>query len=143
MFQDDFITYKNLRQYLESCEYPEKGYWNLYTFPSNQTLCPKDYVGWYPSNQRGLGAVALVFSRQAVMTLFMQPHFIERPLDALRGWRSIDGGIVTALKQAGWREYVHNPSLVQHMGVTSSMGNGIQQQATSFRGADYDALRIK
>ena len=30
IFQDDLVAYRNLRTYLERCEFPEKGYWNLY-----------------------------------------------------------------------------------------------------------------
>ena len=32
IFQDDFVTYQNLRAYLEKQEYPKDGYCNLYTF---------------------------------------------------------------------------------------------------------------
>lgn len=137
VFQDDFITYKNLRHYLERCEYPETGYWNLYTFPSNQKLAEK--VGWYLSNQFGRGAVALVFSRKAVVTLLTHQHIVERPQDINKGRRSIDGGIVTAFTKAGWKEWVHNPSLVQHTGVLSSMKNRPHPLAISFRGESFDA----
>lgn len=153
MFQDDFVTYPNMRQYLERCAYPDgeegrdKGYWNLYTFPSNQNLAPVDgkgmqREGWYPSNQFGRGAVALVFNRPAVITLLTHLHMVERPQDCTRGWRAVDGGIVTAMGKAGWKEYVHNPSLVQHTGLVSSMGNKPHKLAVSFRGEDYDALRL-
>ncbi|MCK9568750.1 hypothetical protein M0R72_07405 [Candidatus Pacearchaeota archaeon] len=141
MFQDDFVTYRNLRQYLEQLPYPERGYCNLYTFPRNQALC-KSGVGWYLSDQLGKGAVALVFSHEAVMTLLCHEHIVKRPQDSQRGWRAIDGGIVTAFKKAGWKEYVHNPSLVQHTGIFSSMGNAKQAQAMSFRGESFDALTL-
>jgi hypothetical protein len=141
VFQDDFVTYRNLRQYLESCEYPPRGYWNLYTFPSNQTLAKG--LGWYASNQFGRGAVALVFDRETVKTLLASQHMVERPEDCTRGWRAVDGGVVTALKKAGWTEYVHNPSLTQHTGQISSMGNRPHLQATSFRGEEYDALELQ
>lgn len=147
VFQDDLICSRNIRQYMERCVYPQDGYNNLYNFPCNQNLAPKNALGgtidgWYPSNQMGRGAVALVFSRQAVTTLLSQPHMIERPLDAHRGWRAVDGGIVTAFKKAGWREYVHSPSLVQHTGQISSMGNRPHKQATSFKGEQFDALEL-
>lgn len=148
VFQDDFLTYKNLRTYLDNCPYPEKGYWNLYTFPSNQDLCPmvgktgREYVGWYEANQFGRGAVALIFSRAAVTTLLSSSHLVERPQDMNRGWRSIDGGVVTAFKKAGWKEFVHNPSLVYHTGEVSSMGNVKQKQTRSFRGESFDALNL-
>lgn len=143
MFQDDFITYPNLRAYLDTCEYPDDGYWNLYTFPKNQRLAPKDdKPGWYKSNQRGLGAVALIFSRGALTTLLAQPHLVNRPIDLRRGWRAVDGGIVTAMNKAGYKEYVHNPSLVQHTGLKSSMKNHEQPLAESFRGEGFDATQL-
>ncbi len=142
MFQDDFVTYPNLREYLETCEYPDNGYWNLYTFPENLRLCPAGYEGWYRSNQRGRGAVALVMSLDAVTTLIGHDHMIQRPKDSKRGHKAVDGGIVTAFKKAGWREYVHNPSLVQHTGIISSMSNKRHALADSFRGEEFDALEL-
>lgn len=160
MFQDDFVTYRNLRQYLEWCTYPDgqatpdKGYWNLYTFPRNQALAPKNsnggtIDGWFESNQLGKGAVALVFCKEAVKILLENRHFIidrpediDRPGYVGRGWRAIDGGIVSALKQAGWKEYCHTPSLVQHTGMKSSMGNRTHPLAESFRGESFDALQL-
>lgn len=160
IFQDDFVTYKNLRRYLDACAYPDHGYWNLYTFPSNQLLAPGVGEGgrWYLSNQFGRGAVALVFSLEAVLTLltYQGPalsreqlrekvaacHMVDRPLDAGRGWRSVDGGVVEAMKKAGWKEYVHNPSLVQHTGKQSTVeaSHDGQKLAISFRGEHYNAL---
>jgi len=141
MFQDDLVACTNLRAYLEVCPYPSKVYLNLYTFPQNLLLA-KGRRGWYPSNQMGRGAVALVFSRDAVVTLLCQSHMVNRPQDAHKGWKSIDGGIVTAFKLAGWQEYVHNPSLVQHVGTLSSMRNHPHPQADSFPGEDFDALSL-
>lgn len=142
IFQDDFVTVKNLRSYLERTPYPERGYLNLYTFPQNQELAPKDRVGFYPSNQLGLGAVALVFNRDAVILLLSSKYMAERPLDARRGWKSVDGGVVSALKKVGYTEYVHNPSLVQHVGLVSSMRNRRHRQAVSFPGEHFDALTL-
>ena len=159
VFQDDFVTYSGLREYLESIEYPARGYWNLYTFPHNQPeqlavriedgkrthpdLDPNQR-GFYRSDQYGKGAVALVFDLNAVTTLLSSQHLVQRVKDPIRGHRCIDGGIVEALKQAGYTEYVHNPSLVQHTGLTSSMGNPTHAQAVSFcEGADIRQLMVK
>lgn len=140
IFQDDFVTYRNLREYLERAPMPSQGYLNLYTFPSNQQLATGQ--GWYKSNQQGKGAVALVFTRLGVQTLFQQRSFIEKVCDPGRGHKSIDGAIVTAMSAAGWTEYVHNPSLVQHIGDASSMRNPPHLKATSFRGEEFDALEL-
>lgn len=145
IFQDDFVTYRNLRAYLNYCQYPPQGYLNLYTFPQNEDRAPSaGYQGWYLSNQMGRGAVALVFSREAVTTLLMQRHMIERPQDEQNGWKSVDGGIVTAMTKAGWKEYVHTPSLVQHTGLVTSMDkkNKVHPLAVSFRGEDFDATTL-
>lgn len=151
IFQDDLLTYKNLRGYIDRTmrKLPEKSYLNLYTFPANQKLCPRDLtvrreeiVGWYESNQCGLGGLGLVFRKHTVIELFCSRHMIERPLDPHRGWKALDGGVVWALQKEGYKEYVHNPSLVQHTGTYSSMGNRPHPKATSFRGADFDALEL-
>ena len=154
MFQDDFVTGKNLREYLTRVPYPKNGYMNLYTFPSNQSLAPESY-GWYEARelehgiayygkkqQTGRGAVALVFSKEAVVTLLTHLDFMTKPIEAADAHRKVDGCIVNAMNRAGWREYVHNPSLVQHTGTNSSMGNQPHLQAISFLGEDYDILDL-
>jgi len=139
IFQDDLVTYANLRDYLESCKYPQRGYLNLYTFPENTRT---DRARWYESNQRGKGAVALVFDRETFQTLLSLRYLVDRVTDPNRGHKSIDGGFVTGLKRVGWKEYVHNPSLVQHTGMSSTMGNAQHPLAPSFRGEDFDARKL-
>lgn len=145
--QDDFITYRNLRGYLEGCPWPGKGYLNLYTFPSNQ----RDTPGWYEGAllnsgpegwQTGRGAVALVFNLEAVQTLLIHQHMVERPTHAENGWKRIDGGVVTAMNKAGFREFVHNPSLLQHTGRVSAIGNLPHKMSLSFRGEHFDAMEL-
>lgn len=138
IFQDDLVTYKNLRQYLDECDYPKHGYWNLYTFPENQ----KPYKGWYLSNQQGKGAVGLVLNNEATRKLLATEYMVDRPLCPKRGHSAIDGGIVSAFAKAGWQEWVHNPSLLQHTGDKSSMGNGYQPKAENFMGEQFDALEL-
>lgn len=143
IFQDDMVTYLNLRAYLEAIDYPLNGYMNLYTFPKNQRLAPKDLTGLFLSNQQGLGAVALVFDLKTVYALFSNPHLIERIQNPTRGKRAIDGGVVTALSQkSGISEYVHNPSLVQHIGDISAIGNANHAKADSFKGENFDAIEL-
>lgn len=150
MFQDDFVCYRNLRQYLEGCKYPAQGYWNCLTFPSNESFA-QGRRGWYESRplnsgpegwQTGRGAVALVFSNEGVRTLLSHTHVVDRPRDVHNGWRKIDGAIVTAFNKAGWREFVHYPSLVQHTGVHSSMGNKPHPVSQTFIGEHFDALSL-
>lgn len=150
--QDDFVCVRNLRAYLDRCSYPERGYWNCYTFRDNEAVIAGKPPGWYEAAtlshpvyhgrpaQTGRGAVALAFSNEAVRVLLASEHIILRPKDSVRGHRGLDGAIVTAMNKAGWRELVHSPSLVQHLGQVSSMGNAPQRQALSFPGEGVDAL---
>lgn len=158
MFQDDFVTCRNLRSYLEKTAYPDRGYLNLYTFPHNQpeelakrviggiSTHPElrgDEQGFYRSCQNGKGAVALVFDNPCVRLILSRPHMYDRILNEYhRRDRAIDGVISESLRQEGWTEYVHNPSLVQHTGLISSMGNGEHLLANSFMGEDFDLLSL-
>ena len=141
IFQDDLITYKNLREYLDTVPDPPRGYWNLYTFPHNLRRC-NGHIGWSHSDQMGKGAVALIFPRDAAKTLVMQHHMISKPEDPKKGWKNLDGCIITAMKAMGYKEYVHNPSLVQHTGTESSIGNMHHLKADSFRGEEFDAREL-
>lgn len=141
IFQDDIVTSRNLRTYIESIEYPDKGYLNLYTFPKNHALS-RGRTGFYPSNQKGLGALGLVFDREAALMVLSDPYMAKRPRDRQRGHKYIDGGVVDCLAQYGWQEYVHNPTLVQHTGSISTLLNPRWSPSPSFRGEEYDLLRL-
>lgn len=156
LFQDDFVTVRGLRGYLEKCPYPGKGYCNLYTFPSNHETRPVGQgVGWAESNplrmdntgnperfQSGRGAVALVFDNEAMRALLSHPHMVKKVADRDRGWRSVDGAIVTAMNLSGFREFVHHPSLTQHTGDVSAMGNRPHPKAIGFPGENFDATNF-
>lgn len=125
IFQDDILVMPGLREYLDRCRYPSHngpilrpGYWNLWTFHQNQTLCPDDgkWEGWYLSNQRGRGALALVFDQEAAIKVLTNIGMVGRFRNIQKGWKNIDGGVVTSMAKEGYLEYVHSPSLVQHTG---------------------------
>lgn len=154
MFQDDFVMCLGVREYLSRCQLPKNGYMNLYSFPSNESLAPEK-PGWFEAReldsgnvfhgkkqQTGRGAVALVFSKEAVITLLTHSHFVTKPTEAAEPWRRVDGCVVNAMNKAGWREYVHNPSLVQHTGKESSMGSRPHLLSKTFPGEDFDALDL-
>jgi hypothetical protein len=141
IFQDDLICSMNMRQYLETIEYPNKGYWNLYTFPENQHLS-HGRQGFYPSNRLGKGAVGLVFDSRAILILLAHDHMVRRARDPDRGHKYVDGGVVETMNQMGWIEHVHNPSLVQHTGHFSTSGNPRHALAPSFRGESYDLMQL-
>lgn len=164
IFQDDFVCCQNIRQYLEQCEYPSDGYLNLFTFMGNEHTYkrvgmlkngkvikkkePVVYpsIGWHRSNQLGQGGLALVFDNNAVVDLLSQRHMYVRRWDHTRRDKFMDGAVVTAMGKAGRFEYIHNPSLIQHMGKESSMGNSewgkddLHPDSCTFPGEDFDAL---
>lgn len=150
IFQDDVICLKNLRQFLTKSPYPKSGYLNLYTYPVNYQHIQGSKVprGWYQSNQRGLGALGLVFDRDAMLALLGAGHMIRKPMDAdnKRSWKALDGGIVSSMKNAGFREYVHTTSLVQHIGNgDSTLGNvrpQYQEPTPHFPGPQFDAMEL-
>lgn len=160
MFQDDLVACLNVRQYLDACPWPCQGYLNLYTFASNQSLAPKRGPGspgcWFEARERdssrtldcgrkmqtGRGAVGLCFTRQAVVDLLGSKTVAEKCLDPHRGWNKVDGCVVDAMNLAGWREWVHDPSLLQHVGFKTTMGSQPHLQATSFMGEDFDAMQL-
>jgi hypothetical protein len=156
LFQDDLITCKNLRAYLDTHRWPEQAYLNLYTFPDilKQAHGKK---GWFKTNQMGKGAVALIFSHENVMELLASRFITARIQEPVHGWRSIDGAVSTAMHLIGWKEYAHNPSLVQHTGVESTFDKRFRNNqesgfpihrwppemfADSFPGEEYDALSL-
>jgi len=166
IFQDDVSCVTNLRQYLDRIAHPEMGYWNLFTTRENEKIIRGKEPGkWYESalaptdppdarstQQTGRGALGLVFPRRAVVELLTSRHLVERPMDGEMGRRGIDGCVVTAMNKAGYREYVHAPSLLQHEGEMSStiswkveeqlrqMGARRERIAKSFPGENFDAL---
>lgn len=166
MFQDDFVACRGLREYLSNAAYPNRGYLNLFTFPHNQPAqlthrvengvkthegLDPETIGFYPSCQHGKGAVALIFDLEAIMMLLSQlPTWVRcqnmSPIREGSDWKHgqlcVDGAIHDSLKPIGFTEYVHNPSLVQHIGFDSTMGNPKHQQANSFRGEDWDATEL-
>jgi len=155
LFQDDLAAVNNLREYLEKIPYPDSGYLNLYTFPLNMTrelLPDKTKAGFYKSNQLGKGAVGLVFDQNAAQMLLRSSYMVNymkrrktverHGLKWPRGCIALDGAIVEAMKLVKISEYVHNPSLLKHTGIKSSMGNNRHAQARSFPGEDFDAMNL-
>jgi len=166
VFQDDLLCVCNLRQYLEACRFPDCAYLNLYQAPSNFKIVPKDEggaprPGWYPSNQFGRGALALVFTRAGLIETLTSSHLVNRFWDApYRGYKAVDGGVVDSMRKAGYEEWVHHPSLVLHTGKQSTVNksktatrhdpvpNGRPYEwppfydGSSFPGEDCDALGL-
>jgi len=151
IFQDDVLCYRNLRQYLETQVLKPNTYWNLVTQLGNEAMVQNKPVGWMESGllgyssvkQCGLGALGLVFSREAALTLLSAPTIAIKPACVEYGHRKIDGAVVEAMNRADFREYIHNPTLLYHTGHISTMGNtGLFREAWTWRGEDFDALKL-
>jgi hypothetical protein len=147
LFQDDILAVRNLKAYLEKCPYPKKGYLNLYTFPENARR--EHQSGWGQSKQRGMGALGLVFDRDALLAVLQCGHLVRKPLDAhnKRSWKAMDGGIVDGMKQFNIYEHVHRPTLLQHVGSDHSVlgnlpGGKPYKGVKGFLGEEYDALKF-
>ena len=122
LFQDDIEASKGLYDYLSKSEYPKEGYCNLCTYPENTT--PElSKPGWHRSNKRGKGAQALMFDPKAVKALLTSGRLVSKPHDARNADRSLDGMIVEAMENVGYKEYIHSPSLVDHVGKESTIGH--------------------
>lgn len=143
IFQDDITICKGVREYMEKQPYTEKQYWNLCTYKENEDLSD-GREGWYRSNQLGRGAQALVFTRPALVTLLNQPKVTGRLQHIKNGWKSLDGTVMLAMKGAGVWEYVHAPSLVDHIGKVTTMDKknnlAIIAGPTTFPGCGFDIM---
>jgi hypothetical protein len=148
VFQDDLTCPKTLLQYILHSKLPPKAYFNLFTFMENEQIVAESGTGWVEAYktikgaQLGRGAVCLLFRHDALTTLLSQQHMVMRRTDYKRGNSSLDGAIVEAMAQAGYREFIHNPSLVQHTGHVSSMGNKQHEQAKTYPGNEFDLMAL-
>ena len=147
IFQDDFVCVRNLKEYIESSYPAEKCYLNLFTFMENEAIV-HEVQGWVDSaksasgRNMGRGAVGLVFRHDACEALLTSGHMITRRYDAQRRHISLDGAVVESMNDSGYAEYVHGPSLLQHTGTESSMGNKKHPTALTFPGEDFDPLTL-
>ncbi len=136
IFEDDVLACRQLRDYLERCP-PGKTYWNLLTVDENR-VHTKDVPGWHESNQLGRSACGLVFDRATVDCLLRMERFVRGPES---GETMSDAVVIATLKSLGYKELVHYPSLLQHVGLASTLGNSIKE-VSGFRGVDYDLLAL-
>ena len=175
IFQDDVLAVKNLREYIDA-RFPrtedhnhvfhdeltdKKAYLNLYTFLNNeQVIAQAAPVGWHEGSQlsnsnplkqqRGRSALGLVFSPEGLRTLLGAPTFVNKPAASERATVNLDGAVATAMNAHGWREWIHNPTLLHHTGLVSSLRTRLHGETTmcpfppaeSWRGEDCDAMEF-
>lgn len=154
IFQDDLLAVKNLREYID-LSFPAdaniagslgKRYLNLYTCREEEPG-PGTPRGWHESRQQGRGALGLVFDNRGVRDLFLS-GILDHAKDS-RGCRGVDGAVVDGIStnryglgKMGYKEWVHNPSLLQHTGAVSQTKRHDQPPARSFPGESFDALEF-
>jgi hypothetical protein len=156
IFEDDVIACRSLREYLERLPMPENGYCNLFNNGERNYLLTKRAInrqGWVLSDNRGYGALGLMFNRETVVRLLGAIEFVkhrlylERPKNGglPRGECNVDGAVIFALRNCGKpviSEYVHKPSLIQHIGSeVSTLGHHRPAMSRLFPGEDFD-LRV-
>jgi len=129
LFEDDVVCCLGLRRFLDGYQFPADGYWNLYCASNNESR--QTGIGWHTPRKPAQGALALVFNRAgidaAATSEYLQYHIAATPRK-----HAIDGLVYDAMWKAGFRERVHYPSLVQHIGMRSSIGQSVQRHAASF-----------
>lgn len=121
VFQDDIQIAAGCREWLETQLWPgpddKIGVVSLY-LPSVSSLRP----GWFTTDDTAIarpwGACGLVFPR----------HFAQRILDDPTNKAFLcgsDTSIATACKRDGLQWWVHQPSLIQHIGATSAIHDNL------------------
>src|SRR5690606_25224528 len=92
--------------------------------------------GWHLSNQRGKGAVGLVFSKPIIRQLLGTDL-------VLAGSSGVgicsDGMVINKLTKLGVKEYCHFPTLTQHTGETSTLKHQYGKMA-GWRGENWNPL---
>jgi hypothetical protein len=160
MFEDDIVICRGVREYIEkSNAFAPRRYLNLFAFRRNEghergwtegALCgakpPAD-----PTLQAGEGALALVWSNEGIRVLLSSRPMHDHSHHLFLSKCCQDGAVVNAMNLAGYREYVHTPSLVQHTGDETCIPKsgkppdwrwGEYGLAKSFPGEDFDALSL-
>ena len=138
LFEDDLLCCSNLREYLNRCPFPHSVYLNLITHKDNESLTKKQ-SGWHRSNQMGRGAVGLVFHCHTVRAILNDKAFRNWEKGPRR--KAADAMIVSILKKKKHTEFIHYPSLIQHVGVESLLGHSYGLM-NSFAGVEYDPLQL-
>ncbi|MGH7134864.1 MAG: hypothetical protein ACREHD_03940 [Pirellulales bacterium] len=123
MCQDDALFADGSRAYLEKCLWPaeELGVVSIYT-PSHASA---GRTPGFHDERRGWatwGALAYVFPNNSLRALLAHPLFTHhRRQGPGRGLRNIDSVVGAWCRAADLPYYIHVPSLVQHIGETSTI----------------------
>lgn len=145
MFEDDLVISRGAREYLEATCRSNREYYSLFSWPINESRARPEFRGWNQSDQRGRGAVGLVFLRQVFLTLLAMPGMLHHATDqavmphgGIRGREQVDMAIAMSMSRAGVIEMYHSPSIVQHVGDSSESGHGSFEKSKTFAGEEFD-----
>ena len=142
--QDDILLSAGLRQYLDGRLWPaaEVGVVSLY--------CPRHYTnedvnGFHEIHEGSgtWGALAYLFPNPSVRALLADPLFTDHRHHGRRqGLRNIDSITGLWCQERGLPYFVHSPSLIQHIGDTSTLwqANNTGRRRAKVFAADAAAL---
>lgn len=139
LFQDDAVLYDrgNLREYLESVLWPGncRGLVSLYCSQAYNLTQP----GWHQLGQRWLwGALGFIFPRELARAFVTDPNVCAHRWNGPHDGRTmVDGLIGEWARTHGHSISYPNPSLIQHVGNTSSIWNNTNN--AGWRRADWFA----
>lgn len=132
MFEDDIVCCRGLRDYTQRTNIPLGGYCNLYTAGDRNLITSEGKpLGWFYSDQRASGALALMFDNETVVRILGSEVFVRSRKNKNTGDMRIDGAVCLALRSDPRREIVefcHKPSLVQHTGANLSVLDRVRQE---------------
>ena len=138
LVQDDACFYDRecLRDYLEQILWPTDppGLVSLYC----SSAYTNEQAGWQPIAEEWVwGALAFIFPRERAIQFVTDPGVIAHRWKKTGGLKLIDEAIGKWALRAGVPIHFPTPSLVQHVGVTSTLWPGMP--SAGFRRADWFA----
>lgn len=148
MCQDDVVFCRGVCKYLEQTLWPAENVGIVSLF------CPSHYARGKPpgfhAEDRGWdtwGAQAYLFPSTAVARLLTDPLFLQhRRSGPAGGSRNIDSLVGHWCRTSQFSYFVHAPSLVQHIGVTSTLyptgGVWGNRAAADFLGEEHDLCEV-
>lgn len=141
MVQDDVVFSRNVKDYLDRLPIPLRASClKLYASGVVEPDLPLHY-GFHavPQITSSCDAQAIMFTREQAMSLLMDQKFLDHQF-CDRGYANIDGAIFKSSVARGRTQYIHRPSLCQHIGVTSSLDHEWRHESMSqcFYGEEFD-----
>lgn len=139
LIEDDVVFSKNVRQFLDIALWPSNtGVCSIYSPSHYETF---ERVGW--NNHSGTtmwGAVTMIFSNKSLQCFINHYNNIEWNSD-----QNCDNAVGRWCERTEQNAYFFSPSLVQHVGVKSSLGDKRyhrRRYSSLFVGEDFDCTKL-